>query len=277
MIAAHPPLDDALRQLGAPDLLALCRWLGIPADPGAIRLGEALPATTRSTDLLVGCGPGLVAQLEVVHEPDEDLPWRLLEYRARLHRREPGVRLSQHVLVLGGGSAPGILDDGAEVWARFHVTHLREQDPADLLADPALAPWACLARVPDDDSRREVLREALKRITTVAPERIRGLTALALVLAAVHLDPDTIELARRETAVPISLEGTVGGRILERRAMERGRAEGQVTAVSRILISRFGADERIDAIALDAVTRHAERAVDLALAITSLDAVDPSV
>ncbi|MFN8078404.1 MAG: hypothetical protein U0Q19_02465 [Kineosporiaceae bacterium] len=285
-----PIYDNALRQLAAEELLALCRWLGIPADPGAVRLSEAFPSTTQYADLLVGCGPGRLAQVEFVRRPTRDLPWRLLEYRARIMRLEPECRLRQHVVVLAGGRIPAELSDGSEVWTRFHVTYLREQDPAGLLTDPALAPLASLAKLPQGQSRPQLLRQALESIRQAPEDRIRGLAALAIVLAAIHLDPDTIESARRETAMPISLEGTVAGRILEQRAEARGRTEGEahgrtegeargrlegeIAAVVRILHARFGSDPRTDALARRLVERDGERAVDVALAAVQLDDLD---
>ncbi|MBK6872087.1 MAG: hypothetical protein IPJ14_15665 [Kineosporiaceae bacterium] len=277
-----PIHDNALRQLAADELLALCRWLGIPADPGAVRIGEAFPSTTRYADLLVGCGPGRLAQVEFVRRPTRELPWRLLEYRARIMRLEPECRLSQHIVVLAGGRVQAELSDGSEVWTRFHVTYLREQDPAELLADPALAPLAPLARVQRGTSRPQLLRQALQTIRSAPEDRVRGLAALAIVLAAIHLDPDTIETARRETAMPISLEGTVAGRILEQRAEARGRTEGEahgrtqgeIAAVIRVLNARFGSDPRVEALARRLVGRAGERAIDIALAAAQLDDLD---
>lgn len=209
--------DDALSTLTVDELVVVCRWLGIDADPGAVRLGRSLPSLSRYPDLLVGAGDGRIAQIEFVSHPTADLPHRLLQDRARLLRREPGCRLRQHVVLLAGGRLEHELTDGEEYWCRFHVTVLRDLDPAGLLSAPALAPLACLGRLRHNEDRREVLRQALAVIHAgAAPGRAPRLAEVAAVLAAIRLDTDTVDSIARETSLPISHEGTRAGETIAR-------------------------------------------------------------
>lgn len=81
--------------------------------------------------------------------------------------------------------------------------------------------------------------------------------------------------------MPISLEGTVAGRILTQRAEARGRAEGEargraegeIAVVARLIDARFGTDPRAEDLARALVERHGESAVDTVLAADSLDAL----
>jgi hypothetical protein len=223
-----PIYDNALRTLAADELVTVCQWLGIDADIGTVRLSEALPAYTQHADLLVATGPGHLAQVEFVRQPSADLPIRMLEYRARIMRLEPTCSLRQLVVVMAGGRVKEELRDGDRFSARFDVVYLRTTDPADLLGRPSLAPMAPLGRARTKSERAMISSEALQVIRRDAPpERATDLAGLALVMAAVYLDPDTIESARREAAMPISLEGTVAGRIIEQRAEARGLARGE--------------------------------------------------
>lgn len=116
-----PVHDNALRWLAVHDLVTLCRWIGVEADEGSVRISEALPATTQYADLVIGVAPGRLAQVEFVTTVGNDLAVRMHEYRSRLMRREPGCRLEQHVLVLGRGDLPSEYGD-SEYWFRLHVT-----------------------------------------------------------------------------------------------------------------------------------------------------------
>ena len=275
-----PVYDNALRTLAGDEILALCRWLGIEADPGTIRLSEALPSATQYADLLVGAGPARLAQVEFVRRPSPSLPVRMLEYRARIMRLEPTARLHQHVVVLAGGTVRDELSDGDRFFARFEVTYLRRQDPDELLSQVALAPLASLGAVKRSRDRPAILRRALDVIHAgAAPEQARRLVDVAAVLAAIHLDAATIEAVGREAAMPISLEGTDAGRVIAQRGRAKGRDEGRVegrnegesAVLAELLTARFGTDERIPLLARRLAEAGEKAAVAAVLAASSLD------
>ncbi len=283
-----PIYDNALRLLAAEDLVALCRWLGIVADPGTVRLSEALPSATQYADLLVGAGPGQLAQVEFVRRPARDLAARMLKYRARIMRLEPGVGLRQHVVVLAEGLVANETADGDRFFARFDITYLRQQSPAWLLSQVGLAPLASLGKVGRASDRPLILRDALEVIRRGAPpERARQLVDVAAVLAAIHLDAATIEAVGREAAMPISLEDTEAGKVIAQRGRARGLAEGRTeglaegladgladgesAVLAELLTARFGEDERIPAIARRLAGLGEKSAVAAALSAGSLD------
>jgi hypothetical protein len=103
------------------------------------------------------------------------------------------------------------------------------------------------------------------------------------VLAAIHLDGATIEAIGRESAMPISLEGTEAGRVIAQRAEARGRAQGEAEGraqgeldlLARLLRHRFGADQRIPAVAERLLHAGEQEAVDAALNAERLDDLLP--
>lgn len=235
-----PIYDNALRQLAAVELVAVCRWLGIEAAEESVRVSEALPAVTRYADLLVTAS-GALTHVEFVRRVTPDLPLRMLDYRSRIH-----------------------------------VIYLRDCDPIGFRGTPALAPLASLAQAPDRAHRAQLLRRALEVIRDHAPpHRTIDLASVAIVLAAIRLDAATIETARREAGMPISLEGTVAGEIIAQRAAVRarveGRVEGEISTLAAVLSSRFGPDPRIVDIARALHTREGPHAVEVALGAASLD------
>ncbi|MBK6872088.1 MAG: Rpn family recombination-promoting nuclease/putative transposase [Kineosporiaceae bacterium] len=286
-----PIYDNALRTLAGDEILAVCGWLGIQADPGTVRLSEALPSATQYADLLVGTGPGRLAQVEFIRRPARNLPIRMLEYRARIMRLEPTARLYQHVVVLAGGDVENELTDGDRFFTRFDVTYVRRQDPDELLSQVALAPLASLGAVQRTRDRRVILRRALQVIHDgAAPEQARRLVDVAAVLAAIHLDAATIEEVGREAAMPISLEGTDAGRVIAQRGRTEGRdegrvegrvegrlegrAEGESAVLAELLTARFGADDRIPHLARRLAAAGEKAAVSAVLAAATLDALE---
>lgn len=270
-----PIYDNALRQLAAGELVAVCRWLGIEAAQESVRVSEALPAVTRYADLLVTAS-GALTHVEFVRRVTPDLPLRMLDYRSRIMLQWPGQRVDQHLVVLAEGRLPDVLIDGDALNHRIHVIYLRDCDPAGFPGTPALAPLASLADAPDRAHRAQLLRRALEVIRDHAPpHRTVDLASVAIVLAAIRLDATTIETARKEAGMPISLEGTAAGEIIAQRAAVRarveGRVEGEISTLAAVLSSRLGPDPRIVDIARQLHAREGTRAVELALAATSLD------
>jgi hypothetical protein len=277
-MAQGPVYDNALRLLAAAELAAVCRWLGIAANASSVRMSEALPAATHYADLLAQVEIDRLAHVEFTRAPTPDMAHRMLEYRARIMRLEPDKTLTQHVVVLAGGTVPEHLIDGDDFAMRLHVTYLRQHEPAELLREASLAPLAVLGRAADVAARARTFRRALEVIHAKSPpERLGDLVSVATVLAAIHLDAATIEDTGRETRMPISLEGTVGARALEERAESRGQARGEARGVSDVLATlirrRFGAEVTeadLSALAARLADQHREKAVDLILGAGTL-------
>jgi hypothetical protein len=260
--------DNAVRLLAAVDVAAMCRWLKLDVEGEPERLSESLPTHAQNADLVVRIGPGRLAQVEFTRRPEPWFAERMIEYRSRIMTRERGCALSQHVVVLDRGRAPRFVRDGDEFAMRLHVTYLRDHEPVEFLTDPSLAPLAVLARSTGIAGHVHALREALDVLAGVNdPRRREKLTGVASVLAAIHLDADTIERVTKESDMPISLEGTVAGRSLE----ARGEARGRRTVIATLLRRRFGDDDRIPTVAERLASLPQELAVSTALEAATLD------
>lgn len=77
--------------------------------------------------------------------------------------------------------------------------------------------------------------------------------------------------------MPISLEGTVAGRILEQRAHARGEADGRTAGeravLAELLVARFGPDPSVPAIATRLAALGEQAAVSAVLGASSLQAL----
>ena len=226
--APGPIYDNAMRWLAADDLGAICDWLGVHAEAGAIRLSEALAGTTRYVDLLIRPAPGRLTQVEFVRDAQADMGLRMLDYRARIMGEHRGVSVTQHVVILGRGKVPAIVRDRPDLMMRLHVTYLRTHDPALLLSSAALAPLASLGRLRTTQRRAEVLTEALGVIAaSTAGAKLEGLALTASVLATIYLKPSTITTAWEEAHMPISFADTDLAKELTRQVRQQGLEQGR--------------------------------------------------
>ena len=279
-MARGPVYDNALRLLSASDLTTVCRWLGIHTNEASIRLSEALPAPTIYVDLIVAVTHGELAHIEFVSRPEPDLRRRMLAYRSRIMDRHPNATLTQHVLVLAGGTVPATLSDGPDFTLRLHVTYLRDADPRTLLAHPSLAPLAVLARAGSPTERETLLRESIQVLARIPDAHRRNdLTEMAAVLASIHLTTATIEKQLQEASMPITLEDTHPGHEIRARGRAEGRteglaeglAEGRARTIAALLRHTHGDDPRIDTIATALAALPEDQALDAALTAPTLN------
>ena len=245
-----PVYDDAMKILAADDLDALLWLVGVRGH-GARELNVEL-AGSRRVDLLATTPGGLV-HVEFVKDRAPDLDVRMVEYWARIRRRDRDTPLRQFVLVLGDDiDAPErCVDDGRELLA-WSVVRIADLDPAPLLRSPTTAAVAALARG-TPAQRLRVLVAAAELITRTDPDRARTLLEAAVTLSSIVLARPIIDTALKEAAMPILIRDTPLGRELVEEGRQEGRQEGERHAVLRLtrllLRQRFGDDPRIDAIA----------------------------
>jgi hypothetical protein len=168
----------------------------------------------------------------------------MFNYRARIMTLYPQMRLTQHVLVLGNGRVRGHDDVRNGFTLDLRVIHLREQDPADFLIDPVLAPLAVLTQGPRK-RREKSFGAALRLIRDSGHPQLGELFQIAETLALIRLDSATIDRIRKENGMSIQplvdhYRNTEVGHHLQRLGMERGRREEKETMLLALLHSRFG-------------------------------------
>ncbi|MBM5801842.1 MAG: DUF4351 domain-containing protein [Cyanobacteria bacterium K_DeepCast_35m_m2_023] len=191
-----------------------------------------------------------ILHLEFQTLPDRAIAERMLEYWIRLHRRF-GLPIRQVVIHLKPTNSPlARLDQLAIGSTRHRFTSLRlwEQDPAPLLADPALLPLGVLARGPRQDPS-QLLSQVRQQLQTIAdPQQRRRLTSGAQLLAGLSFSQDVIQ---RLLAMSI-LENPSVYQYIVRKGLEEGLEQGleqgrqlEVSLIRRQLQRLIGAlDDR---------------------------------
>jgi len=193
---------------------------------------------------------GQILHIEFQTEPQSSppLPLRMLDYWVRLYRQYSHA-IEQVVIFLKPTNSEAAFIEQFAVGNTVHqyrVVRLWEQDPAPLLANPALLPLAVLART---DSPTALLQQVAARVEMIEePQQQREISAYTEILAGLKFDKDLIrrflreELMResviyREIQQEAKQEGREEGR---QEGIQEGLQQGETTLVLRLLARRLG-------------------------------------
>ena len=227
-------IDDFCKQLVARHPASIGCWLlGLTAaDPSSARAID----TNQTWQLL-----DRELSSDALHA-DALMAERMLEYWIRLHRRFRRP-IQQVVLHLKPTASPLARVEHLTIGrTRHHFTSLRlwEQDPAPLLADPALLPLAVLAR-PPSKTPEQLLSQVRQRLQTIAdPNQRRRTTSGCQLLAGLSFSQDVIQ---RLLAMSILEDSSVYQYIVHKgleQGLEQGRQQEACTLVLRLLERRCG-------------------------------------
>ena len=235
-------IDDFCKQLVARHPASISRWLlGLTAaEPSSARAID----TNQTWQLL-----DRELSSDALHA-DSVMAERMLEYWIRLHRRFRWP-IQQVVLHLKPTASPLTRVEHLTIGrTRHHFTSLRlwEQDPAPLLADPALLPLAVLAR-PPSKTPEQLLSQVRQRLQTIAdPNQRRRTTSGCQLLAGLSFSQDVIQ---RLLAMSILEDSSVYQYIVHKgleqgleqglvQGLEQGRQQEACTLVLRLLERRCG-------------------------------------
>ena len=235
-------IDDFCKQLVARHPASIGCWLlGLTAaDPSSARAID----TNQTWQLL-----DRELSSDALHA-DSVMAERMLEYWIRLHRRfrRPIQQVVLHLKPTASHLAR--VEHLTIGRTRHHFTSLRlwEQDPAPLLADPALLPLAVLAR-PPSKTPEQLLSQVRQRLQTIAdPNQRRRTTSGCQLLAGLSFSQDVIQ---RLLAMSILEDSSVYQYIVHKgleqgleqglvQGLEQGRQQEACTLVLRLLERRCG-------------------------------------
>jgi predicted transposase/invertase (TIGR01784 family) len=242
-------------------------------------LGEPLPLTKlsptelsnepiRADALILLQSPNLVLHLEFQTAPHAAIPFRMADYRLRVHRRFPQKTMRQVVIYLQPSNSPLVFQNTFDISGlrhQFEIIRLWEQPTADLLLLPGLLPLAILGRTTD---KAQTLREIEAVIDTIEDRREQSnLIAATSILAGLVLDKTVIQQILRED---IMKESVIYQDILqqgEREGEQRGIKRGQVSLILRQLNHRLGEidselSSRIELLSSEQLTNLGEALLD---------------
>lgn len=206
-----------------------------------------------------------ILHLEFQTQPQSKTPidFRMLDYYTRL-KRQYWCEIEQVIIFLQPSISEIVFTTqyvDTKTRHEYRVIRLWEEDPAPLLANPALLPLATLAR---SDSPNALLEQVAAQVDMIEESDKRtNISACIQVLAGLRFDKDLIQQLFREE---IMQESVIYQDILQK-GEQRGRQQGEATLVLRLLNRRVGVidsdvEQRINGLSTNQLENLAEALLD---------------
>lgn len=213
----------------------ICRFLAehFSADFASWLLGERVTLTElkpselsldpiRADALILLESDKSVLHIEFQTLPKNNIPFRMLDYRVRMYRKDPTKQMRQVVIYLKQTGSELVHQTSFMMEStrhEFEVIRLWEQPASLLLQYPGLIPFAVLGQSADAE---ETLRQAAQRVDQISdPMMQANLMAAAGILAGLRLEDEVVyRILRRD----IMQESTVYRAIQKEAEEEKTRA-----------------------------------------------------
>ncbi|MBE9030622.1 Rpn family recombination-promoting nuclease/putative transposase [filamentous cyanobacterium LEGE 11480] len=227
--------DDTCRFLAEHFSADFASWLlGAPIALTEIEPSELSLEPIRADALILLQSEATILHLEFQTRPKTDIPFRMLDYRVRSHRRYPRKTMRQVVIYLqatGSELARETQFSLENTTHNFEVIRLWEQPAETFLQYPGLLPFATLGQ---STSATTTLRQVAQNIDQIAdPTAKANLAAASAILAGLKLEEAMIyRLLRRD----IMQESTVYQSI-KREGELQGEARGEAKKQREIALN----------------------------------------
>lgn len=217
----------------------VCKFLAesFSADFASWLLGESISLTElspselslepiRADTLILLQSPEIVLHLEFQTQPDEDMAFRMIDYRLRVYRRFPHKRMRQVVIYLKKTNSELVYQNAFSIPGtrhEFEVIRLWEQPSDIFFRYPGLLPFAVLGETND---RAETLRQVAQEIPDIAERRTQSNVAAATsILAGLVLDKGLIKRLLRRELMQES--------VIYQELIEEGEAKGEAKGLAK--------------------------------------------
>jgi predicted transposase/invertase (TIGR01784 family) len=211
-LAENFPDDFATWLLGKPVALTKLSPTELSSEP------------IRADSLLLMESEELILHTEFQTLPEEEIPFRMTDYRLRGYRRSPEKRMFQVVIYLRKITSKKDLKlvkinkfKLENTTHQFHIIRLWEQ-PTDLfLNNPGLLPFAVLSNT---SNKASTLQQVAAQINNISNKRIQNnIIASTAILAGLVLNEEVIQNLLRRDAMRES--------VIYQSIMQEGRQEGR--------------------------------------------------
>ncbi len=203
----------------------------------------------RADSLIMLQSEDVVLHLEFQTVPRATVPFRMADYRLRVHRKYPQKEMRQVVIYLKETSSELVHQNSFTISGmrhEFEVIRLWEQPTTDLLQFPGLLPLAVLGQ---SDNPTQTLREVSSVIDRIEDRRQKSnIAAATSILAGLVLEKDVVRGVLREEIMRESViyqdivaKATAKGKAEGKaEGIKEGIKEGEVSLVLRLLKKRIG-------------------------------------
>ena len=228
------------------------RWVfGEPKGLTKLSPTELFVEPIRADALILLQSSEVVLHLEFQTQPDEAIPFRMADYRLRVHRRYPNKDMRQLVIYLKSTGSELVQQNVFTISGmrhEFEVIRLWEKPYSELLQFPGLLPLAVLGRT---DDRIQTLREISSLIDNLSDRREQSnIAAATSLLAGLVLEKDLIRTVLREEI----MQESVIYQDIKEQGVQEGLQQGKAGLVLRQLKRRLGEIESKDEIRINGLS-----------------------
>jgi predicted transposase/invertase (TIGR01784 family) len=197
---------------------------------------ELLLEPIRADSLILLSSDDLILQIEFQTKPDPTMPFRMADYRLRLHRRFPNKRVRQIVIYLNPTGSDLVFQTAFEIPGmrhEFEVIRIWEQPTELFLESTGLLPLAVLSKMPD---KAQTLRQVAAKVDRIQDRRVQSnVAASAGILAGLLLDKGFInQVLRREI-----MQQSVIYQEWKEEFLQEGRQEGEQAGEARLVLRQL--------------------------------------
>jgi predicted transposase/invertase (TIGR01784 family) len=139
-----------------------------------------------------------ILHIEFQTDPKKNIPFRMLDYRTRGHRRYPNKPMRQVVVYLRRTTSELVYQDHFDLERtrhEFDIIRLWEQPTSFFLEHPGLLPFATLSNTSDPEATLRQVAIAVNQISD--PVTQSNLSAASGILAGLRLEDTVIDLVLR--------------------------------------------------------------------------------
>ncbi len=220
------------------------RWIfGQPIGLTKLSPTELFVEPIRADALILLQSSKIVLHLEFQTQPDKSIPFRMADYRLRVHRRYPNKDMRQLVIYLKPSRSELVNQNLFTISGmrhEFEVICLWEKPTADFLQFPGLLPLAVLGKSED---RTQTLQEVSSSIDNLKYKREQSnIAAATSLLAGLVLKKEVIQQILREEI----MQESVIYQDIKEQGIKQGLQQGQASLVLRQLKRRISEVESKD-------------------------------
>ena len=172
----------------------------------------------------------VVLHIEFQTSPDEDIPFRMTDYRLRVYRRYPNKEMYQVVIYLKPSNSELVHQNTFELTNlrhQFNVIRLWEENTDIFLNNSGLLPFAVLTRT---DNPRETLTQIADLIDSMPNKQQQSdISASTAILSGLKLDQDSIKRILRSDIMKES--------VMYQEIFHEGEVKGEKQAIQNIALN----------------------------------------
>ena len=250
-------------------------WLlGKPITLTKIEQSELAVEPIRADSVIFLESAEIILHIEFQTEPNQNIPFRITDYRLRLYRKYPERKVHQVVIYLSPSKSPLVHETTfnlEELRHKFNVIRLWEQPTTIFQQYQGLLPFATLSQT---NAPEETLRQVARQIENIADKQLQSnVAASTAIISGIALSKEIIKRLLRSDIMKESViyqeilhEGLAEGKARglaegkakglaeglaegKARGLAEGKAKGLTEATNQIAINMLRSNIAVDVVA----------------------------